>query len=116
MVTAVKDGFCAAGFQEADDGVAEAADSRAFCSIPVVSGPAFEDNGHGMRGQCPGRWRRWTPVARSLRIRGILSIVSCSRVCFGDKLNLEWLRPRIPVRVRCLPRPEVAEVEYGREL
>ena len=115
VVTAVKDGFCAAGFQEADDGVAEAADSRAFCSIPVVSGPAFEDNGHGMRGQCPGRWRRWTPVARNLRIRGILSIVSCSRVCCGDKRNLECFQPRTLVRVHYGRRPEVAEVEYGQE-
>ena len=36
-------------FREADHGVAEAADSQVCGSIPVVSSPAFEDNGHGMR-------------------------------------------------------------------
>ena len=101
-------------FREADDGGAEAADSQVCGSIPVVSGPAFEDNGHGMRGQCPESWRRWKQVPKSPRIQGILSIGSCSRVCFSDRQNLEWLRPRIPGRSRA--RPEVAEVAYGQEL
>ena len=61
-------------FREADHGVAEAVNSQVFCLIPVVSGPVFEDNGRGICGQCPGRWQRWTPVAKSLRIWDILSI------------------------------------------
>ena len=74
-------------FREADHGVAEAVNSQ-----------VCEDSGRGMRGRCPGRWRRWTPVARSPRILGILSIVFCSRVFCHDKLSPEWLRPRIPGR------------------
>ena len=93
----------AVGLREADHRVVEAANSRA-CA----------DSGREKRGQCPGRWRRWTLVARSLRIQDILSIGPCSRVVCHDKLSPGWLQPCIPGR--CRRRPEVAEVAYGREL
>ena len=106
VVMSAEDGFCAVGFRgfrEADHGVAEAAASQ-----------VCEDSGRGMRGQCPGRWRRWKQVPKSPRIQGILSNGSCSRAFCRDKLSPGCLRPRIPGRSRA--RPEVAEVAYGQEL